>query len=548
MPVLYGSTENRKEPFLPELISPDTRLPVNKKGTAAVQTLTPGLRRFLYFTAASTGAAILIVEILGAKMLSPYLGTSHFVWTAQIAVTLLSLAVGYWFGGWLVDRSQKLQQLYLCILAAGIYLALTIPFTKNVAYACLSLSLPVGSLLASLFLFFVPLTLLAVTGPFCIRILTSSVNAVGGNVGRLSAISTLGSVLGTVLIGYVLIPFLPNSVTMLITAGYLAVLSFVFLFMWRSKSGSNLVPVILTTIALLAGYRGVQLDGKSPSDYFTEIERTNSNFGLMQVMEVDGGLRRYYLNDYLTQNTYDPETGQSTSLFTHMLHGLAHYYTRSTDEVFCIGLGVGIVPMLFANEGSQVDVVEINDKIVDLGARHFGLKPNKLNITIGDGRYYLNQSRKQYDAVILDAFLGDSSPSHLMTREAFSEMSRVLKPEGVLVINSFGEFGSGKDFFTASLDKTLKAVFRQVRIHASGNGNVFYVATNAESLDKLRDFPFDKAYPENRQGIDDALAGIRQVNPRSGIVLTDDFNPVEFHDAGNREELRRNLAFSMRSM
>src|SRR4051812_10142785 len=89
--------------------------------------LQSGLRRYLYFTAAATGAAILVVEILGAKMLAPYLGTSHFVWTAQIAVTLISLAAGYSFGGWLVDRSANLPRLYFCILAAAIYLCFTIP-------------------------------------------------------------------------------------------------------------------------------------------------------------------------------------------------------------------------------------------------------------------------------------------------------------------------------------------------------------------------------------------------------------------------------------
>ena len=65
--------------------------------------LTHGLRRFLYLTAAVCGAAVLIVEILGAKMLAPYFGTSHFVWTAQIAVTLISLSAGYYAGGWFVD-------------------------------------------------------------------------------------------------------------------------------------------------------------------------------------------------------------------------------------------------------------------------------------------------------------------------------------------------------------------------------------------------------------------------------------------------------------
>ena len=158
--------------------------------------LPAGLRRYLYFTAATTGAAVLIVEILGAKMLSPYVGTSHFVWTAQIAVTLVSLAFGYYLGGRMADRSPGLARMYYCILAASIYLCFTVPLCRPVAYACLNFRLAVGSLLASLFLFFPPLTLLATVCPFLVRNFTQSITGVGGQVGRLSALSTLGSVGG----------------------------------------------------------------------------------------------------------------------------------------------------------------------------------------------------------------------------------------------------------------------------------------------------------------------------------------------------------------
>src|SRR5689334_10888730 len=180
-----------------------------------------GLRPYLYFTAAITGAAVLIVEILGAKMLSPYVGTSHFVWTAQITVTLISLALGYYFGGVMVDRAPNLDRLFFCILFAAFYLAASVLVVKHVAYAFLEQNLALGALLSSATLFFVPLTLLAAVGPFLIRILALSFSTIGSQVGRLSAISTFGSVLGTLLIGYVLIPFLPNSVTMYVTAGIL---------------------------------------------------------------------------------------------------------------------------------------------------------------------------------------------------------------------------------------------------------------------------------------------------------------------------------------
>src|ERR1044071_7933962 len=108
-----------------------------------------GLRRYLYFTAAFTGAAIMIVEILGAKLLAPYVGTSHFVWTAQIAVTLVALATGYYFGGRCVDRSPRLRSLYLAIVAAAAYLCGAATQVERVAYACLGFKLALGSLLAS---------------------------------------------------------------------------------------------------------------------------------------------------------------------------------------------------------------------------------------------------------------------------------------------------------------------------------------------------------------------------------------------------------------
>ncbi|NBV23143.1 MAG: methyltransferase domain-containing protein [Proteobacteria bacterium] len=519
---------------------------MKQPAASAPAPLSPGLRRFLYGTAATTGAAILVVEILGAKMLSPYVGTSHFVWTAQIAVTLISLAAGYWFGGWLVDRSQNLRRLYTCILLAGLYLCFTVPFTSKVAFWCLQFPLAVGSLLASLFLFFVPLTLLATVGPFVIRVLTSVVAGVGGTVGRLSAISTLGSVLGTVLIGYVLIPFLPNSTTMFITAGVLMAVAALYLLIWREEGDSLGIPLVLVGVGVLAGWSGVRADARPPAEYMEEVARRNSNFGLMQVLESVGGLRRYYLNDYLTQNTYDPDTKQSVSLFTYGLHGLAGVYTEQIKDVLCIGMGVGIVPMEFAHEGAKVDVVEINGAVVGVAKDHFDLEPEKLNITIGDGRQFVNAATKQYDAVILDAFLGDSSPSHLMTQEAFTAMRRVLRPNGVLVINSFGDFDEGKDYFTASLHKTLKSVFGDVRIHASGNGNVFFVATPAKELKQRRTMNIEAMYPTVRQQARDALAGIKETDPKSGIVLTDDFNPVDFHDAKNREQFRRQLAFSMK--
>ena len=508
--------------------------------------LSRGLRCYLYLTAAMTGAAIMVVEILGAKMLSPYVGLSHFVWTAQIAVTLVALACGYYVGGRMADRSQRLAGLYWAILAAAGYLAATVLICAPVAYWCLDFNLAVGSLLASAILFFVPLALLAMTGPFLVRVITSSVAGVGGNVGRLTALSTLGSFAGTMFIGYLMIPLLPNSVTMHLTAlALMLVCGGYFVFFHRKA----LVPVaLMVALGALSGWLLLRQQTRS-YQWMVELFSGNSHFGQLQVLDRRDGSCRFYLNDFLTQNTYDPELKQSESPFTYLLSGLARGYTTNIQDVLCIGLGVGIVPMEFARQGAHVDVVEINPAVVPIAVRFFDLQTNLLHLTIDDGRHFLNRCRRQYDIVLLDAFLGDASPSHLMTREAFASIRRVLRPGGTLVINSFAEVTAGHDFLAASLHKTLLAAgFAGVRLYSSNNGAIFFVATDRPEPAFVRAPDLSAVHPAARPDVEAAFAGLVNTAPDSGRVLTDDYNPVEFYDARNREIIRRRLALGAKEM
>jgi len=490
-----------------------------------------------------TGAAIMVVEILGAKMLSPYVGLSHFVWTAQIAVTLVALACGYYVGGRLADRSQNLGGLYGAILAAAGYLVLTVLICEPVAYWCLDFNLAVGSLLASTILFFIPLALLAMTGPFLVRVITSTVAGVGGNVGRLTAIGTLGSFLGTLCIGYLMLPLLPNSISMYLSAALLTLTCAGYFAFFNRRSGGALA--VATLLALGIGLLASRGQARKYS-FAVERFRGNSHFGQILVLDWRNGSFRVFANDYLAQNTYDPIRKQSVSMFTFALAGLARAYTTNINDVLCIGMGVGIVPMEFARQGVRVDVVEINPAIEPVAVRFFDLEPAKLQITIDDGRHFLNRCRKQYDAVVLDAFLGDSSPSHLMTREAFAAIRRVLRPGGPLVINAFCETESERDFFAASLSKTLKSVFTGVRLHAD-RGQIYFVATDRAAPEFARLPEVDTIHPAVQQRARAVFATIIETSPDHGRVLTDDFNPVEFYDARNREAMRRQFALEART-
>jgi spermidine synthase len=510
--------------------------------------LSPFLRRYLYVTAATTGAAVMVVEILGAKMLAPYVGTSHFVWTAQIAVTLVALAAGYYAGGKMVDKSLQLGRIYSAVLGAAIYLGFSVLVVEPVANWCLNFNLAAGSLMASAFLFFIPLALLAMVGPFFVRVLSAKISDVGGNAGRLISISTLGSFVGTILIGYVLIPRLPNSTTMYITSAVLIAVAAGYFFLGaKLNAPAAIILVMAIILGLLLGGAGVAQDRMMHGATWREVYRANSNFGRLQVIHTDGGWQ-FYMDDFLNQDIYDSNSKKSLAAFTYMLHDLARAYDTNIHDVLCLGLGVGIVPMQFAREGARVDAVEINPAVLPVAEKYFDFQPSLVHITIDDARHFLNRCDSHYDAIILDAFVGDSSPSHLFSRQAFEAMRRVLNPGGVLVINSFGNMASGRDFFPASLEKTLRSVFRSVTVHGTGveESNIYFAASDSPDL-KLDPslLPPIADVPELCR---DGVAGSREIsltnNPTHGIVLTDDYNPVEYYDAANREALRKRLAAS----
>jgi spermidine synthase len=383
------------------------------------------------------------------------------------------------------------------------------------------------------------------TGPFLVRVITSSVAGVGGNVGRLTSISTLGSFAGTLLIGYLAIPLLPNSFTMYATAGALVVVAAVYFTVFHRR-----LLGLTSAVALLAVAIGVTVYGQATRHYTWafELYRGNSHFGQLQVIDRKDGSARYYLNDNLVQNIYDSVKKQSEATFTYMLSSLAQAYTTNINDVLCIGMGMGMVPMDFARQGAKVDIVEINPAILPIAKKFFDFDDRTVRLTFDDGRHFLNRCRKKYDVIVLDAFLGDSSPSHLLTHEAFLSMRQVLRPGGTLVINCFGELEEGQDFFTASMNKTLKSVFPGVRLHSSGSGAVFFAATDRLDPSFLREPDLAGVHPAVLRDVEATLHSHFEASPSHGRVLTDDYNPIEFYDAKHRESVRRRLALAAKDM
>jgi spermidine synthase len=168
-------------------------------------------------------------------------------------------------------------------------------------------------------------------------------------------------------------------------------------------------------------------------------------------------------------------------------------------------------------------VVEINPAIVPVAREWFDFDPGAVRLVIDDARHFLRVSTNRYDTVQLDAFLGDASPSHLMTREAFAEIRRVLEPGGTLVINSFARFEAGRDFFGTSLHRTLSTVFKQVVVHAAPGGNMFFVASDRDPLTFTPPTRWDDVHPACLRELQAALAKSLPVDSANALLRASRF-------------------------
>src|SRR5215831_6232357 len=165
----------------------------------------------LYTIVAVAGACVLVIEILGTRLLGPYYGTSLFLWSALISVTLAALSLGYAWGGRLADRAPRASALVWCLGLAGLWM-LVVPWMRDPLLAMTErLGLRASVLLASFVLFFPPLTLLGMVSPYAIRLSASSLDRVGSTAGNLYAVSTVASVAGALLTGFWLVPLVGVS-------------------------------------------------------------------------------------------------------------------------------------------------------------------------------------------------------------------------------------------------------------------------------------------------------------------------------------------------
>ncbi|MEX2211172.1 MAG: fused MFS/spermidine synthase [Gaiellaceae bacterium] len=404
------------------------------------------------------GTGTLAVEISASRLLAPYYGSSTVVWANLIGLVLLALSLGYWLGGKLADRRPSGRLLGALVLGAGAFVAV-LPFVTHPILDLaaegldeLSAGAVIGSFFATLLLFAPPVFVLGMVSPFAIRLALESVGSAGEVAGRLYALSTAGSLLGTFLPALVTIPLVGTQRTLIGSAVVLASTSTALL-------GRRALVPALAIAALLALPPGVikAVEGQ------ILLER-ESRYQFVQVVERDG-VRRLYLNEGIAvHSVYRPGTVLTGGIWDAFL-AVPALLQREPRTLAVLGNAGGTIARAYGVHWPRVriDGVEIDPEVSDAGLRYLGMGDNpRLRVVDADARPFLRRADRRYDLVFVDAYHQPYVPFYLATREFFELVRSRLAPGGLVALNVATVPGDRR--LRDELAGTLAAVFPEVRI------------------------------------------------------------------------------------
>lgn len=454
-----------------------------------------------------TGAAILALELLASRILTPYFGVSLYIWSGILSITLISLASGYWAGGKIAHGSKGARQsttltlLFALMPAiAAIAIVASCLAYPYLFYALARMDLVFGAFIACLVLLFVPLLATSAMNPLLVAILLRQKDEGGGladaGAGRVFFISTLGSVAGVFVTAFGIIPFLSNFAATLVVAVTLATLSLILLMLKSTRLEKRKSLAVTTGIALVSSIAAL-----AGADYYTgrmwpvshgdtgwsHEASYRSMFGTVKVLRSNPmnnrKFLRIYFQDGLIQNVVDSDN-HSTSMYTYALEALSLAYRPEPQSALVLGIGAGMVPMRLANYGIAVTAVDIDPASLRAASEVFGLERDKVRVHEADARTFLQSCASAYHVIVVDLFHGDGVPDYLITREFFRDLGRCLAPDGVAIFNTFADLDAPRTYahFLTTLRSELPYVMVHRPDHASARHINSFVVASARPL------------------------------------------------------------------
>lgn len=418
---------------------------------------------FIVFT---TGACVMILELVGSRILAPYLGTSIVVWTSLIGIILGSLSIGYYAGGVLADKRADEPTFSLLLVISSLLVTLLGFIKLPLLEAMKVIHDPhLGSILATILLFTPASIVLGTISPYAVKLKLRTMTTSGATVGTLYAISTIGSIVGTFLAGFTLIVYFGNSQIIYLVAIILALLA--VLAHHKSFLLPKIVAVVLAGIGMYGTHTVATL---AHAEGVIDVDTRYTRAMVFPTIDHKTGrpIRALVTGPYTIQSAMFLD-GDDDLVFdyTKFYRLATHFHPQPKNTLLLGGAGYSFPKdFLKKNPESAMTVVEIDPGLTALAKQYFQLPDDpRLSIVHEDGRTFLNRTSDQYDILYGDAFQSIYSiPYQLATKEAVQHMHDHLSDDGVAIINIIsGIQGPRGKFFRAEL-ATFRSVFPQVYV------------------------------------------------------------------------------------
>jgi len=476
------------------------------------------------------GALVMVLEIVGARILAPFFGTSIIVWTSIIGIVLGSLSLGYAYGGKLADKQPTYATLgKILLLSACALLAITLLSSRVLeAIQGSILDIRIAAVVSALFVFGVPSVLLGMVSPYAVKLKLHNLDLSGSTVGNLYALSTLGSIVGTFLSGFVLLAFFRVSHILYGLVMTLFILSLL------SHVPKNKKVIIALLCISFAGFLGTHVQDsiletrgvyamETPYQHIEIHEGVYDKYGkpIRGLFTGTGGIQSAVFLDEPNRLVFD-----YNRFFT-----LVDHFHPDPTRTLMIGGGAYTYPRHFlaSHPSATMDVIEIDPALEKIAKDHFYLTDNdRMSIVHEDGRTFLNRTNETYDIIFLDVFKSDNNlPFHLTTQEAAQLIHDRLEDDGIVMVNMISAVDGPKGQFLRSEYATFASVFNQVYIFPIGrpddlsrHQNIMLVALKSDEA------PLFESKKTTVQEYLDTHLPADQIDLDMPI-LTDDFAPVD---------------------
>lgn len=434
----------------------------------------PGSSGYLGLLVFTTGACTMGAEIAGARLLAPYFGDSTIVWANTIAIVLVALSIGYWLGGKMADRRPDLKSLCWTVLGGAVLVALVPFFARPFlgvsvdAFDDLAVGVFAGSLIGVLVLLAIPVMIFGAVSPWALRIAMdrSDVQHAGQLAGRLYALSTAGSLVGTLLSAMVTIPLLGTQRTFILFALLVAAVAAIGV----RKAWPLAIPLVVAGASLIpvgtikaAGDGQVIFEAETPHQYVRVIELSDGERRL-ELNEGQAVHSIYRPGEYLVGNYWDEHLVLpfTASPFTT---GLAERGDEATGpwprRIAILGNAAGTVARAYGRyfPDTRVDAVEIDGKVTEVGRKYFDLVNPNMKVYDEDARPWLRTAEPVYDVIMVDAYHQPYIPFYMATKEFFELVRDRLAPGGMVMINV------GHPETSDALEKNLTATLESALPH-----------------------------------------------------------------------------------